>query len=49
MAVGYQRLAQAVRDGSEARPNFDDGYRVTRALEGVERSWSERRWVSLGD
>ena len=47
LAVGISRIARAIIDGGEARPNFDDGYKITRVLEAVERSSWERRSIRL--
>lgn len=37
----------AIDKGEMPSPNFEDGYENQRVLEAVERSWADRKWVSL--
>jgi predicted dehydrogenase len=38
LAIGARRIARAIVDGGEARPNFEDGYRITKVLDAVEQA-----------
>ncbi len=37
----------AIAKGEAPSPNMRDGYENQRVLDAVERSWAERRWISL--
>ncbi len=40
-------LAQAIRDGRDIEPNFDDATRLHRLLEAIQASSDRREWISL--
>jgi predicted dehydrogenase len=47
IAEGFIRLADAIRDGSEAYPNFEDGYRLVKICESALESYETRRWIRI--
>ena len=49
MALSMHRMTQAARGDGTARPDFDQAWRVERALEAARRSTQERRWVRLSE
>jgi hypothetical protein len=40
-------IDEILSDGPENEGNFDDGAWVQEVINGVERSFRERRWVTL--
>ena len=39
----------AINEGRQPSPNFNDGVKCQAVLEAVERSVEERRWVSISE
>lgn len=46
-AVEIRNLFQAILDGVEAYPSFEQGWSVVEVLAAAERSHEERRWVAV--
>ena len=44
----YVRMAEAIREGKQFAPNFDDALKVHKLLDSVQRSSDEGRAVKLG-
>lgn len=42
-------LSNAIEEGRQPEPNFNDGVKCQAVLEAVERSIDERRWVDLSE
>jgi len=49
IAEGFIRLADAIRDGGEAYPNFEDGYRLVSICDAALESYRTRQWIRLED
>jgi predicted dehydrogenase len=47
IAEGFLRLADAIRDGSEAYPNFEDGFRLVSICDAALESYKTRQWIRL--
>jgi predicted dehydrogenase len=47
IAEGFIRLADAIRDGTEAYPNFEDGYRLVSICDAAVESYRTRQWIGL--
>jgi predicted dehydrogenase len=47
IAEGFIRLADAIRDGSEAYPNFEDGYRLVSICDAAVESHKAGRWIKM--
>jgi len=47
IAEGFIRIADAIRDGGEARPNFEDGYRLVSICDAAVESYRTRQWIRL--
>jgi len=46
-AIEVANFVTAINDGSEYKPDFNDGLAVQRVLDGIERSSVEKKWVTL--
>ncbi|WP_019636808.1 Gfo/Idh/MocA family protein [Paenibacillus fonticola] len=42
-------LTNAIREGRQPQPNFNDGVKCQAVLEAVDRSIDERRWVEISE
>ena len=47
IAEGFIRLADAIRTGGDAYPNFDDGYRLVKICDAAVESYKTRQWIRL--
>ena len=47
MALSMNALVRAIEGKAQARPDFDQAWKVERVLEAVRRSAAQRRWVRL--
>jgi predicted dehydrogenase len=47
IAEGFIRLADAIRDGSQAYPNFEDGFRLVSICDAAIESYKTRQWIRL--
>jgi predicted dehydrogenase len=45
--IEIAEFVKAIAEGKEFRPNFEDGVRVQRVLDAVERSANKRQWVAV--
>jgi predicted dehydrogenase len=47
IAEGFIRLADAIRDGSQAYPNFEEGYRLVSICDAAVQSYRTRQWITM--
>jgi predicted dehydrogenase len=47
-AIEVRNLFQAILDGRQAYPSFEDGWRVTQVLSAAERSAASGTWATVG-
>lgn len=47
IAQALVRLRQAWLQGTEFRPDFQDGFQMHSLLDSIKTSWHERRWVGV--
>jgi predicted dehydrogenase len=49
MSLSMNAMVQAIRGEAQARPDFDQAWRVEKLQEAVRRSAQERRWVRIDE
>lgn len=49
MAIGMQRMVQAIQGDGQGAPDFAQAWHVERILEAARRSSLERRWVAIAE